>query len=114
MRDLLLPLGFVLAFIFDVFVIDFMFNFQSDLRQFVVIGIWLVICNVFGLGGRGTFILSFFILVILTPFTIFSPDNPKTDRIATYLYLFLWVGLIQSGWELYKKKGKKSRKITKK
>lgn len=89
---------FIIAIVADLF----LFSQSSDIRYVLLIVFWLIVVRVLRLQSDATFKLTLGLLGGLFLFFIFDNKSLITERIATWIYLFLWVGVIQQLLELRK------------
>jgi len=94
---------FFIAIVADLF----FFAQSSDIRYALLILYWLFVVRALRFQSDATFKLTLGLLGALFLFFIFDRTSLVTEKIATWIYLFLWVGVIQQWLEL-KKLPKKS------
>lgn len=78
----------------------FLFAIPSDFRYAALILFWIIIARVKHLKSEYTFKLALGILGLLFVFFILQRESLTTDRIATWFYLIIFVGIIQQFFEL--------------
>lgn len=103
---LLLLLVYIAGFIADIFVIKLKLiytDWDSDIRLFSLLLLWLVIGRAYHFTSLTTFKLSLCFLVIFSFIFIFFRDHPSIERIASWIYIYLAVGLVQQVFERRKK-----------
>lgn len=96
---ILLPAIFFIGASVDLFY----FQVSSDLRLFLLIALWVVVTRIYGLKSDSTFKLALGFLGLLFVFFIFNRNDPVTDKITTWIYLLLIVGVIQQFVEIKNK-----------
>jgi len=99
---------FFSIFAIAIFADLFLFAQSSDVRYALLILFWLIIVRTLRLQSDATFKLTLGFLGILFLFFIFDRTSLVTEKIATWIYLFLWVGVIQQWLELKKHPKKNS------
>lgn len=97
-KDFKFPLitVFFIGFLVDVFA----FTTGSDLRMFALIGFWIFLIIFYKLKSEITLKVTIVYLIILFFLFIFARDQSYTDRVSTWIYLFLIIGLIQQFKEI--------------
>lgn len=99
-----LLLLFFAGFVIDVFYYPIvMLDWQSDIRLFLIISLWLFIVKVSHFSSRATFKISFGFLILLFVLLVFFSDHPGIERIASWIYVFLLIGIIQQVFESKRK-----------
>jgi len=82
-------------FIIGITVDIFFIHAPSDIRLFLLLLLWLINSKVYGFNSTTTFKITFIYLVILLFLFIFFRNSYMSERMATWIYLFLTVGIIQ-------------------
>lgn len=106
MKTRSLFIAFFSGFIVDVFFIkveDTYTDWVSDLRLFLLLALWILIVKVYRFSGLKTLKLAFAFLSILSLIFIFSGSNSYTERLASWVYIYLATGVIQQLIELRRK-----------
>lgn len=104
--QVLLLFFFLAGFIVDVFYFPVILNWESDFRLLLLVLDWLLIVKLSHSNSRATFKITLIFLLLLSLFFIFFPNYPPTERIASWIYIFLAVGIIQELFESPKKSKK--------
>ena len=89
-RSALLVLFFV-GVALDVFFL----KVSSDLFLFLLIFLWILVSKVYGYKSTATFKVTLFFVLLLLALFIITPGQTSSERISTWIYLFLAVGIIQ-------------------
>lgn len=103
-------LGGLLLFLFAIgFVVDAFFivptaDYGSDARIFLLLLLWIITSKFMRFKSRETFKITLVFLLLLAFLFIFFSAHPSVERIATYVYIYLFVGIIQQFLELRKEK----------
>lgn len=95
---------FGIGFIVDVFFIAPTQDYGSDARIFLLFLLWIIAVKLMHLKSAETFKLTLAFLILLALLFIFFPTHASVERIATYVYIYLLVGIIQQFLELRKEK----------
>lgn len=98
-----LLLLFFAGFIYDVFFIAPAFNLGSDLRLFFLALLWLFLSKFSHFSSKSTFKVTIGFLFILFFLFLFFQTNPILDRVSSWIYIFLCIGVIQQFFEAKKK-----------
>lgn len=100
----LLLLIFLVGFVVDVFFypIPVMLNWESDFRLFLVVFIWILTVKLSHFSSRATFKVALGFLILLFTLFLFFSSHPAIERIASWIYIFLLMGIIQQFFELRK------------
>lgn len=107
-------LGGLLFFLFGIwFLVDVFFiiptqDYGSDARIFLLVFLWIIAAKIIHLRSTETFKLTLAFLILLAFLFIFFPKHTSMERIATYVYIYLFAGIVQQFLELRKEKLKKS------
>lgn len=101
----LLLVVFLIGFIIDIFFFPVVLDVASDLRLFFIVFLWLFIVKASHFSSRATFKIALLFLILLSVLFFFSTINPQIERIASWIYIFLLIGIIQQFFET----GKTSR-----
>lgn len=91
---------FLGAFIIGILGDIFYFKTSSDFRFFPFLFLWISILKFYRFKSNSTFKVSLVFLILLFIFFVFARNSPTTEKIATYIYLFLVVGVIHQFAEL--------------
>ncbi len=86
---------FFISFIFDVFFLPSTFDLASDVRLFFLVFLWLFLSKLSHFTSRSTFKVTIGFLIILFLFFLLFPASPILDRIASWIYIFLCIGVVQ-------------------
>ena len=90
---------FILGAFFNIFV----FNFTSNLTILFLIGLWIISISNFRLERKVSIRLALGLL-ILSSFLLISGRALISEKTATWVYIFITIGVIQSLIENQKKK----------
>ncbi len=101
--QILLLVGFFVGFILDVFFIIPSFDWGSDTRLFSLLLLWVFLCIISNFTSKATFKVAIGFLFVLYIFFLFFKTNPALERVASWLYFFLLIGVIQQFFESRKK-----------
>jgi len=101
-----------LAIFFSGFIVDVFFikpentytDWVSDIRLFSLLFLWLIIWKISRFTSIATFKITLILIVILSFLFIFFPGNPSSERLASWIYVFLATGVIQQLFEVRKKR----------
>ena len=83
----------------DVFYIWKNLDWGSDIRLFCITAFWLVIGKMFRLTSIATFKVTLVFLVVLSIYFIFLREHPSVERLASWVYISLAIGVVQQLWE---------------
>lgn len=84
-------------FIFVTIIIDsFFIQAFDDFSTLVLILLWTISLTKNRLSEKNTFVAAA-LFAILLPFLIYFGNEIAANKIATWIYYFLWTGLLQSG-----------------
>lgn len=97
--QVLLLIIFVIGFLTDVFYFPIVLDWGSDFRLFFLVILWLFIVRISRFSSRATFKLSLGFLILLFALFMVSRDYPPTERIASWIYIFLAIGIAQQLFE---------------
>lgn len=96
---------FFIGFIGDVFFLSTAtLDFIGDVRLFSLVIFWLIISKFFRLTSIATFKLTLVFLIILFFLFIFFRDKPFVERVASWIYVYIFVGVVQQLYEARKQK----------
>jgi hypothetical protein len=94
---------FSIGFIADAFFIkpeNIYTDWGSDLRLFFLLLLWFFIGKIFNFSSIATLKLTLLFLVILSFSFIFFRDYFFTERLASWVYIYLAAGVIQQLLEI--------------
>lgn len=105
-----LKLAFLIVF-FIGFVADAFFmtpeksytDWVSDVRLFSLLLLWLFIGKISRFTSIATFKITLIFLIVLSFLFIFFRDSSSTERLASWIYFFLIIGVVQQFFESRKK-----------
>ena len=97
-KILLLPV-FLVGFVVDVFFYPVVLDWGSDFRLFLIVLLWIFIVKRSHFGSRATFKIALGFLVLLFTLFVFFSSHPAIERIASWIYIFLLIGIIQQFFE---------------
>ena len=93
---LLRPLRIFLMMVFFIgAIVDIFSNANSDMSLLLLCTLWILIIKLFNFKSTATFKVTFVFLVTLFFFFLISPDQKPIERIATWIFLFLALGIFQ-------------------
>lgn len=84
--------------IFGILLDVFVFKFTSDLVTLIITGFWIITIRNSKLDAKVSLFGGLISLVICSLFLMFKLNLPA-DKIATWAYIFLSVGTLQTLWE---------------
>lgn len=90
----------VIIFFIGVLIDVFVFETGSDLRLFGLVFFWLILIKIYKLKSDITLKMTLVYLFILFLLFIFARSQPYTDRVATWIYMFLIIGVFQQFREI--------------
>lgn len=96
------PFWFFLT-IFGILMDVFVFKFTSDLLTLIITGFWIFTIRKSKLDGRVSLFGGLIFLVICSLFLMFKL-NLSADKTATWVYIFLTIGIFQTLWKYKKEK----------
>lgn len=98
---------FCIGVIIDVFYMSSLpMSYSSDLRIFFLLAVWLFVEKIWKFGSVATFKVALVFLVVLFFLFTFFRTQPSVERVATWIYLLLLIGIIQQFLEIRKEKTK--------
>lgn len=98
--QILLLTIFSIGFVGDVFLIKQTSDWWSDIRLLLLLFFWLLLGKIFNFRAKMTIRLVLTSLILLAVIFLFFHDKPYTDRIVTWIYVYLAVAVIQEIYEL--------------
>lgn len=104
--QILLLLVFLAGFMIDIFYFPITLDWGSDSRLLLLVILWLFFVKLSHFNSRATFKVALIFLMLLSLLFIFSRDFPPIERIASWIYIFLAIGILQQLFENPKKKQK--------
>lgn len=102
LRSVLLTF-FLIGFIGDVFYFYNTLDYMSDLRLLFFVIFWLFISKVSKFSSTATFKINLVFLGLLSVLFIFFREQPSIDRVASWVYIYLFLGVLQQLFEMNKK-----------
>lgn len=90
---------FFIGFIVDIFFIIPTFDYGSDLRLFSLALLWVFLCKLSHFPSTATFKVAIGFLIVLFTYFLFFPTNLAIERVGSWIYLFLTVGVVQQFFE---------------
>lgn len=99
---LLLLLVYIAGFITDVFIIKpklIYTDWNADIRLFGLLFLWLAIGRILHFTSLITLKLTMCFLAIFSFVFIFFCDHPSVERIASWIYIYMAVGVVQQVFE---------------
>lgn len=81
---------FILGVIVDIFT-----NSHSDMNLLLLCALWVLVIKLFKFNSAITFKGTLIFLILLFALFIMGPDQKSIERIATWIFLFLALGIIQ-------------------
>ena len=100
----LLLVSFLIGFVVDLFFMPGSFDLRSDARLFFLVLLWIVLSKVSNFTSMATFKVTIGLLVVLFFLYLFFRESPVLDRAASFLYIFLCIGVVQQFLESRKHK----------
>ncbi|MFH1833031.1 MAG: hypothetical protein ABH816_02580 [Candidatus Levyibacteriota bacterium] len=104
--SILLLIVFFAGYITDIFFIKPVLSYTdwpSDIRLFALLFLWLFIGKISNFKGMATFKLTLIFVVILSFLFIFFRTHFSTERLASWVFVYLATGVIQQLFETRKK-----------
>lgn len=92
---LFLLVFFLIGFTIDVFFVPSTFDLGSDGRLFFLVLLWLFLSHVSHFTSKATFKIAIGFLAILFFLFLFFRTTPILDRVASWIYIFLCIGIVQ-------------------
>lgn len=80
--------------------VDTLLPIPSDIRLFLLLFLWLLIIHLFSFKSTATFKVALGFLAVLFFIFLFARNNPSLDRLSTWVYFFLLIGIIQQFREI--------------
>lgn len=92
---------FVLIIIFLIgVIIDIFSNANSDMSLLLLCALWILTIKLFNFKSATTFKITFVFLVALFFLFLINPDQKPIERVATWIFLFLFLGIFQQYKEI--------------
>lgn len=91
---------FSTGFIADVFFIPTTFDIRSDIRLFFLLALWIFLSRISHFTSQATFKVTIGFLIILCFLFLFFHTDLSIERVASWMYVFLLIGVIQQFFEL--------------
>jgi len=86
------------GFVADVFFVkrkNIYTDWESDVRLFLLVFLWIFMKKVYNFTSVITFKLTGLFLAFFSFFFIFFRDHPSVERLASWVYVYLVIGVIQ-------------------
>lgn len=103
---ILLLMVFFIGFIADIFFIVPIQSYKdwgSDARLFILLILWIIVVKVSRFTSIATFRLTLLFLAVLSFLFIFFREYHSTERVASWVYIYLATGVIQQLFEARRK-----------
>lgn len=91
---------FLITIFFIGVIIDVFSNANSDMSLLLLSILWIFIIKLFSFKSHATFIATLIFIVALFFFFLISPDQKPIERVATWIFLFLLLGIFQQYKEI--------------
>jgi hypothetical protein len=99
----LLVTAFLIGFFVDVFFFPAMLNnglgYGSDLRLLFLSMLWLLVGKIAHFNSITTFKVVLLFLGLLAILFVFFPTHPAVERVASWVYVYLAIGIVQQLFE---------------
>ncbi|QQG40421.1 MAG: hypothetical protein HYV37_02510 [Candidatus Levyibacteriota bacterium] len=76
-------------------IIDIFSKANSDISLLLLCALWILAIKLFKLKSAMTFKVTFVFLATLFFLFLISPDQKSIERVATWIFLFLVLGIVQ-------------------
>lgn len=86
---------FLITIFFIGVIVDIFSNVNSDMSLLLLCALWILAIKLFNFKSATTFIVTLAFLVALFFFFLISPDQKSIERAATWIFLFLALGIVQ-------------------
>ena len=86
---------FFLGFLADVFFFPSTLSYASDIRLLILSLLWLLICKTARFSSIATFKITLVFLGFLSVLFIFFREHTSVERIASWVYIYLAIGIVQ-------------------
>ena len=93
---------FIGGFFIDVFSIqpaDNYTDWSGDIRLFLFVGLWLIVGRCCRYTSFTTLKLALIFVSIFSYLFLFSRNSFSTERITSWIYIYLAIGVLQQLWE---------------
>ena len=94
---------FFLGYFADVFFFPSALSYASDIRLLILSLLWLLICKLAHFSSIATFKVTLLFLILLSILFIFFREHASVERVASWVYIFLAIGIVQQFIESRKK-----------
>ena len=91
---------FLITIFFIGVIVDIFSNANSDASLLMLCVLWILIIKLFNFKSAKTFKVTLAFLVTLFLLFIISPDQKPIERVATWIFLFLFLGIFQQYKEI--------------
>lgn len=86
---------FLITIFFIGVIVDIFLNASSDTNLLALCVLWVLVGKLFNYKSTMTFKVTLAFLVTLFFLFIISPDQKSIERVATWIFLFLLLGIFQ-------------------
>lgn len=98
---ILIPFRMMLVMLFFIGVfVDVLLPVGSDMRLFPLLLLWIFIIQLFAFKSTATFKVTLGFLGVLFFLFLFARNSPSLDKLSTWIYFFLLIGIIQQFREI--------------
>lgn len=97
--QIFLLLFFFAGCIFDIFFTVLPVNLNSDIRLFFFLLLWIFLSKISHYTSMATLRITIFFIVLLFLLYIFFPTYPPVERVASWVYMFLLISIVQQFFE---------------
>ena len=94
---------FFAGFIYDVFFIVPAFTLVSDIRLFSFLLLWIFLSKISGFNSIATLKITIGLVIVMFLLFIFFPTKPVVERVASWVFMFLLIAIIQQLFESRKR-----------
>lgn len=91
---------FLITIFFIGVIIDIFSNANSDMSLLLLCALWILAIKLFNFRSATTFKVTLAFLVTLFFLFLISPDQKPIERVATWIFLFLLLGIFQQYKEI--------------
>lgn len=91
---------FLITIFFIGVIIDIFSNANSDMTLLLLCALWILTIILFNFKSTTTFKVTLVFLLTLFFLFLISPDQKPIERAATWIFLFLALGIIQQYKEI--------------
>lgn len=91
---------FFITIFFVGVIIDIYLNINADMSLLLLCALWILVIKLFNYKSATTFKVTLVFLFGLFSLFVINPDQNPIERIATWIFIFLFLGIFQQYKEI--------------